>query len=147
MIQIINKSKDLTTNQIEKIINILPCEYQNLNIELIFPKSKFQCLSYIHLKNYYENIIGIFTGWIRGSSCEYYNKCFVYTFNFDLTGEYRGIQKLYIIHTIYHEIRHQWQRLYCICNNKEIDANNFADDIMNIKYDEITKILKNFKEE
>ncbi|MCK9198111.1 MAG: hypothetical protein M0P49_00740 [Bacilli bacterium] len=141
MIQIINKSKDLTTNQIERIINILPNEYRELDIELIFPRSKFQCLSYIYLRNYYENVIGIFTGWIRGLSCEYYNKCFVYTFNFYLSGEYGGIQKLYMIHTIYHEIYHQWQKLHHIHDDVEKGADKFANNLLNNKYNEIIEII------
>jgi hypothetical protein len=153
MINLINYSNKFNNKQIQELVNLLPPEYQNLNIDVIFPKNKLQCLKWINQKHYISLIPNIFLGKIEGSSCQYYNKCFIYLFNFDITNY--SIEKMYAIKTIFHEIRHQYQRLYISdkYNDKKLnktkykykwteqDAETFSNNIMNKYSDKIIDIV------
>lgn len=158
--KILNYSNDFTYSEIEQLISLLPKCFQNLNIEIIFPKNKWHCLKWIYLREYFKNIKGIYKSTIGGSSCIHYPKVFIYSFNYDLYGEYGEIGKLRCVQTFYHEIRHQWQRendktMFDKYNlNKEykrnipyeeqwheIDAKKFSSAIMNGNIKKIKSIL------
>lgn len=161
MITIKSKDKNITNEQIQKCINLLPNKYRNLDIEIIFISNKWQSLKYIYLKEFYHNIPETFSGLIRGTSCIYYNRIFMYTCNFYFNEDYlKEVEKLRLINSLYHEIRHQWQRQkmkrefkrYNLNNeykNKvsykkqwhEIDANNFASHFSLKFSNQIAKIL------
>lgn len=161
MLQIKNYSKNLNTMEIEQVLRLLPKKYQNLNIEIIFPRNKFHCLKWLYLKEYFYNIPDLFKGVLTGSSSIYYNKIFIYDFNYNFKTWYSQIEKMYVFETLFHEIRHQYQRqktkryfkkfnsnndykkntpyeLQC----HEIDAKNFASKLMNELYPKIKMIIK-----
>lgn len=146
--EIINYSDKITYREIIKCISLLPKKYQDLDCKIIVYQNKLKPIIKYLLELDFVFAFYILTNKILGVQRSFKKEIFIYPFKQN---------KLQIIHTLFHEIRHAYQdkyknylfktQGYCYIGEKhdehpiEIDANKFARIVMNMKNKEISKIL------
>jgi hypothetical protein len=159
MITIKNKSK-ISTDKIEKIIELLPDEYKNDFIDIRVYDSVWEVLKVIFSNNFSItplDFISIFRLKIVGAySGEKANIIEMYLFN--IPKEYR---EMYFILNLFHEFRHFYQKKYndefyesnrfipttdadlnkYINNNLELDAEEFAYNFYTENQNTINEIM------
>jgi hypothetical protein len=95
--------------QIQTVINLLHSKYHRMDLSVYILKNKWQSLLYYNLLGK-EQIKYVFKKLTSGISLHKHNIIFIYPFNYKY--DYTYINKLNTIMTIYHEIRHQYQKRY-----------------------------------
>lgn len=162
---LINYCKYINTIQLEYILNLLPKQYQKLNVNIYLLSDKKQIYRYIKHRGIFK-IIGKIVFHIPydiNGTCTDYNDIFIFTYQFNMsnTNEYRELAILNCIQTFIHELRHQYQKEYMtdkykqyVINKRyqrnikhddrweEIDAKIFSSEFMKNNFDKLINIIK-----
>ncbi|MCY7919088.1 DUF3920 family protein [Bacillus vallismortis] len=153
-----NKSSVISAKEIKKCIQLLHKDYHNLGIRIFVFQNKVQVL--LNFLNplgapfCLKTIKRIFKKPLVGLNG--FGIIHIYPFNYpkDLTC-YRQTIKLFILETLYHELRHAYQDEFMACaeeseyidgdqpgaQKSERDARHFATRMMNKFHDDINDIL------
>lgn len=159
MLKINNKSKLITTEEIEKCINLLQKIYKELNYKINIYQHKYQLIFEFLLGNV---DLDVFKGKIAGQHCSNTKEINLYIFNMYCDYPKENINKflkLQFIHSLFHEIRHGLQCKLKLRHYEyetanyikygddykkqwiEIDAQKFAKRTMKKYHKEISNIL------
>lgn len=131
MIKIHNYSKLFSEVELNKIINMLSKKYIAMDLDIYLLKNKWHSLFYYFILGN-DEIKNIFQSKVSGVSLHRQAKIFIYPFNY--ANENIEIIKLYVINTLFHEIRHQWQKLNNPIFYKKHNLNSYNYSIDSEKY-------------
>lgn len=138
----INDEKIITNKQIDNFIKLFDRDYRPKTI-IIYNKRK-DVFTHIFNVNIFVSLTHIlsFNFW-KGNTEGVFNRyldtivLFIYTEEYD-NNDLEAIQ-LFSLHTLTHELRHRKQIINM--QNKEKDADDFANNIINNKSDKISRIM------
>lgn len=165
MFKVINKEHQMK-NIINKCMNeLIDDPMDDVNVEIVILSKPISYLKYFYMRNFFSNVIGMICGDNRvGFSCEHYDRVFILGYRYDINHSDKmvaDIEKMRMLETTFHEIRHQYQRQKCpyfyklgnvniitrrceysATNTGEFDADVYASNMMINHLDRIREIIE-----